>query len=84
MKDYSNSRYGPFMPSANMILKRSVRIAEPPEKIARLAANIIKNRPSKTKFLSTGNVFFYKVFLRILPASWMDRLILAQVKKHMK
>lgn len=84
MKDYRNTRYGPFIPSANMILKRSVKIAEPPEKIAKLAAKIIKNRPSKTKFLSTGNVFFYKVFLRILPASWMDQLILAQVKKHMK
>lgn len=80
MQTYEGTRYEVYMPAARGLLNHSIKIAEPPEKIARLIARIIEKRPNKVRFLVTGNVLFYKVFLRILPASLLDKLILSRVK----
>lgn len=84
MKDYSQTRYAKFVPVANGLLKRSVKKADPVEMVVDKVSYLINKRPKKTAHLVTSKALFYKVFLKIIPAWLIDRLMLSQIKKNLQ
>ncbi len=80
-EEYSDTEYGKLMGRANKVMKKAERNALPAAVISKLIYKILNRKRTRLSFIINKNWLPTVLFIKYIPARWVDRIFYRQFFK---